>query len=79
MAPSFVPHLSTQDHIERTNPIQMIRIQEDREEGPLLSSQRLLCLVVCCPEVSELSLHLRPVVSRAEEKKTNTVNNCPSA
>lgn len=54
-------------------------LQSDKQEGLLLSPQRLLCLVVHCLEVSELSLHLWPVAYPALEKKTNTVNNPSSA
>lgn len=54
-------------------------LQSDKQEGLLLSPQRLLCLVVHCLEVSELSLHLWLVAYTALEKKTNTVNNPSSA
>lgn len=85
IASSFVPQLCTQNYIESTNPIQMISInvpkviwspcsQSGQEEGSLLSPQRLLCLVVHCPKVSELSLHLCPA---PKKRKTNAVNNCP--
>lgn len=69
IASSFVSLLYTGDHISSTNPIEMIHInvslvfwspfhRSQQQKLSLPSPQRLLRLVVCCPQVSELSLHL---------------------